>query len=92
MEQKAKDLRKPHGIYDRFPPGAAWYDSNHVCNQILGLKNNDAQSTFYSSAQFTTVNPKNRGTMKANQIQVQRQMNQIKNEEMALAKHKDKIN
>ena len=54
---------KSHGIYDRFPAGYAWYDSVHSSNQVQGIKNASTQMTFYSSAQFSTVNGNNRGSM-----------------------------
>ena len=57
------ETKKFHGLHDRFPPGEAWYDSNHVIGQLGYAKNTQSQGTFYSSAQFSTVNNRNRSSM-----------------------------
>ena len=63
VEAQQKESKKFHGIFDRFPPGAAWYDSTCSIGQLGYAKNTVNQTTFYSSAQFTTVNNRNRSTM-----------------------------
>lgn len=69
------------GIYDRFPPGEAWFDSVHTIGQLGYAKNTQNQTTFYSSAQFSTVNNRNRTTMNPSQMIVQRQIRQAKEAE-----------
>lgn len=83
VETQQKEAKKFHGIFDRFPPGSAWYDSTSSIGQLGYAKNTVNQSTFYSSAQFTTVNNRNRSTMNPSQIMVQRQMRQAQAAEQA---------
>lgn len=63
-----KQQSRSYGIYDRFPHGCAWYDSIHTTTQVQGIKNAQAQMTFYSSAQFTTSNERTRGAINRNKV------------------------
>ena len=71
-KEKKKGSKKFHGIYDRFPPGAAWYDSNTTAGQLGYAKNTNVPYSFYSTAQFSTLNNRNRGTLKPSKGMIER--------------------
>jgi len=67
--------KKSHGIYDRFPPGAAWYDSVHEVGQLGLARNTQNETTFFSSAQVTTMSQsKNKASINPSQFMRQRQL------------------